>query len=72
MHEPKSRKYSIIGYGTDEFSYKCYNHKGRRSYILCGVTFNEDVLYKDWSMKVVEEQLSCVEPGTPSGVAVDA
>ena len=56
-----SKKCSFIGYVTEEFGYKVYDHEERKTYTFRDVVFDEDELYGEWSRQVEQEQSVCVE-----------
>ena len=52
--DAKAVKCYFIGYGFDLFGYMFWNDKNRKILRHCDVTFDEFVLYKDRTQKVLE------------------
>ena len=45
--EAKSKKYTFIGYGVNDFGYRLYNYENHKIISSRDVIFNEKVLYKN-------------------------
>lgn len=52
---PQSRKCSFVGYESDEFGYRYYDHENRKIIRSKDIVFNKAVLYKNWK-RPIEKQ----------------
>lgn len=48
----KERKCTFIGYMSDEIRYNKWDNHNKKVVGICGVVFNESVLYKDENTKI--------------------